>query len=327
LIISLSSLKKSQLLPASPTILLASKNLQIAQANQPTDGYPPDSDVPSKDYLIVKPVSKLATYAQVEEANSGIQVIAISGNVSIRSPEDAQELLLEEGKQTTYTNGKLSQPEKTDRSICNSSEYKAFINPENWSSAYLSEPVKNGINDHLKHYPTVNACEPPQQPCKILSNVNADIRQLFQLVNEHREANNFPCLQFDDRLASVAQDYADNLADRKISAEEFLSTYKPGENIAVYPDGKTTTTCDRFIKQAYYTETSTELVALTNSPLRAFQLWVQDPYYAILDRSYTRTGISVREDGGRGYYVQTFGQSENTTLDKMKEYCATPTSK
>ena len=409
LLVLSSSLKKSQLLPANPPILLASKNLEIAQANQAQErdytiqgnkgdqieinatsrdfdtyltlldlkgnvitqndnvdpkntnsrmiatlpytgvyavliknldgkggrytitwkiksldsvntlyGYFPDYGAPSNDYLIVKPASNLATYTQVEEVNSGIQVLAISGNVLVISPGDVQGFILEEGKQYTYTNSVTDTIKDIgQKSTCNSPEYKAFIDPKNWSSPYLSEPVKNAIDDHLRQYPVVLACQPPKLTCTISSNVNEDTRQLFQLVNKYRENNSLPCLQFDDRLARVAQVYADNLSSRKTSIEEFSKTV----HIAIYPD-RTTTICDRFFDEGYYTDPFGELAALAGSPLRAFQLWTKDPF-TLLDKSYTHTGFGVRNGSGLNYYVQTFGKTVNTTKEDMAFNCTT----
>jgi uncharacterized protein YkwD len=418
----LPSLMKGQLISADPTILLASKNLQIAQANQvqekdytiegnkgaqleinatsqdfdtyltlldldgnvitqndnvdpknrnsriiatlPYDGvygvviknlnrkggrytitwktkgrdsvntlygYLPDFGSLSNDYLIVKPASKLVTYAQVGDANPGIQVIAISGNLLIISPEDAQGFVLEEGKKYTYTKKQEKKEDKIEfidrKSIFNAPEFQAFVNPKNWSSPYLSKPVKNTIEDQLRKYAAVvasgtSSTQQSQRACTISSSVSEDIRQPFQLVNKYREDNSLPCLQFDDRLARAAQAYADNLSSRKASVEEFLQS----DHKAIYPD-HTTTICDRFFNEGYYTEPFGEIASLASSPTEAFQLWQNDPRHseALLDRngSYTHTGFGyARSDNGLGYYVQTLGQSVNITKEDMASHCA-----
>ena len=294
-------------------------------------GYLPDYGAPSTDYLIVKPASKLITYTQVGDANPGIQVVAISGNVLIISPEDPKGFILEEGKKYTYTKKQEKKENKVElidrKAILNTPEFQAFINPKNWSSPYLSQPVKNAIEDHLRKYAAVLASETSptqslQQACASSSNLSEDIRQPFQLVNKYREDNGLPCLQFDDRLARAAQIYADNLSSRKASVEEFLQS----DHKAIYPD-RTTTICERFFNEGYYTEPFGEIASLASSPTEAFQLWLNDPRHseAILDRngSYTHTGFGhARSDSGLGYYVQTFGQSVNITKEDMASHCA-----
>jgi uncharacterized protein YkwD len=294
-------------------------------------GYLPDYGAPSNDYLIVKPASNSATYTQVGDANPGIQVIAISGNVLIISPEDARGFLLEEGKKYTYIKKQEKKEDKVEfidrKSILNTPEFQAFINPKNWASRYLSKPVKNAIEEQLRKYAAVVASgtsptQPSQRTCTISSIISADIRQLFQFVNKYREDNSLPCLQFDDKLARAAQVYADNLSFRKVSVEEFLQS----DHKAIYPD-RTTTICDRFFNEGYYTEPFGEIASLASNPTEAFQLWQNDPRHseALLDRngSYTHTGFGyARSDNGLGYYVQTLGQSVNITKEDMASHCA-----
>jgi uncharacterized protein YkwD len=294
-------------------------------------GYLLDFGAPADDYLIVKPASRLATYTQVGDANPGIQVVAISGNVLIASPEDAQGFVLEEGKKYTYTKKQGKKEDKIEfidlKSILNTPEFQTFINPKNWASRYLSKPVKNAIEDQLRKYAAVLAggtspTQPSQQTCNISSNVSADIRQLFQLVNKYRGDNSIPCLQFDERLARAAQVYADNLSSRKASVEEFLQS----DHKAIYPD-RTTTICDRFFNEGYYTEPFGEIASLATSPSEAVQLWLNDPRHseALLDRNgtYTHAGFGyARSDSGLGYYVQTLGQSVNITREDMASHCA-----
>ena len=294
-------------------------------------GYFPDPGASSNDYLIVKPASKLVTYAQVGDANPGIQVIAVLGNVLIISPEDVQGFVLEEGKKYTYTKKQEKKEDKVEfidrKSIFNAPEFQAFINPKNWSSSYLSKPVKNAIDDHLRKSSailasTISPNQSSQRTCTISSNVSEEIKQPFQLVNKYREDNSVLCLQFDERLARAAQTYADNLSSRKASVEEFLQS----DHKAIYPD-HTTTICDRFFNEGYYTDSFGEIASLAGSPIEAFQLWLNDPRHseAILDRngSHTYTGFGyARSDSGLGYYVQTFGQSVNITKEDMASQCA-----
>jgi uncharacterized protein YkwD len=294
-------------------------------------GYLPDFGAPVDDYLIVKPTSKSITYTQVGDAKPGIQVIAISGNVLIASPEDAQGFILEEGKKYTYTKKRDKKEDKVEfidlKSIFNAPEFQSFINPKSWSSRYLSKPVKNAIEDQLRKYAAVLAggtlpIQPSQQTCTISSSVSEDIRQPFQLVNKYRKDNSLPCLQFDDRLARAAQVYADNLSSRKASVEEFLQS----DHKAIYPD-RTTTICERFFNEGYYTEPFGEIASLATSPTEAVQLWLNDPRHseALLDRNgtYTHAGFGyARSDSGLGYYVQTLGQSVNITREDMASHCA-----